>query len=152
VPQHSFEPEHVGAHAEPGHHADRGLGQDRVNAPSLDVAHVDFDVRQRHRAQAVAQRVAGEQERRRVHHQAVELLLFGAVDALDRRGFGMGVENLELVLVGFGVRAQHGVELGGGRLAVDLGLALAEVAHVGALEQQDLRHGAAYVVIEYHLS
>ena len=119
-----------------------------MNAAALDVGHVHLDVREGQRAQAVAQRVAGEQERRRVHHHAVDLLFHPAVEPLDRRRLAVGVEDVEPVLVRLRVRAQHRVELGRRRLAVELRLALAEVAHVGPLDEQDIRHRAVYVLVK----
>src|SRR3990172_11136599 len=119
VPQHCVEPQHVGLNAEPGDEPDASLRQQRTQAALLDVGHMDLDIGDGHRAEAVAKRIPGEQKRGRVHHEALDALLDCAVKSLDRLALAMRVEDEELVLVGSRVLAQHGVQLRGRSLAVE---------------------------------
>jgi len=89
---------------------------------------------------AILQRKAGISEPRWVHHQPIEALVYGSIDAINRLAFNVVVENVEDVVMFPGVRLQHGVELGGGCSAVDRGLAPPEEGQVRALHEQDLRH------------
>jgi hypothetical protein len=76
----------------------------------------------------------------RIHHQPVEALIDGAVDAVDRFAFDVGVEDVQMIAMIPRMALQHGVEFGRGGRAVDRRLPPAEKGEIGALQQEDLRH------------
>jgi hypothetical protein len=75
-------------------------------------------------------------ESSRVHQQPIDAFVRRAVDAPDRFALDVRIVDFELKTAFARVALQQLVELRGRRGAVDLGLALAEIGHVGTLDKQ----------------
>ena len=79
---------------------DQALSHVREHAVDVafgNAADVHLDIRQGGALEAVLQCEAGIGKPSRVHHQAVEALIDGAVDAIDRLALDVAVEDFEIV-------------------------------------------------------
>src|ERR1039458_8815855 len=90
------QPHEVGAQPEAGNDTAGRPRGDRFEPPLVDVAHVDLHVWEPHRAQTIAERVAGTDESSRVHQQPIDAFVRRAVDAPDRFALDVRIVEFEL--------------------------------------------------------
>lgn len=106
----------------------------------MRVGKVHFDERQCNRCQYVAQRHRSMCERGRVDQDEVDAALACRLHPLDQRVLGVGLETLELVSRVRGAALEVSVNLGQGRVTVELRLALPEQIEIRSVQDQQLRH------------
>jgi len=109
--------------------------EDAAEAAFGNIADMDFDLRRADSLDAILQRKTGVGEPSWIHHQSIEALVYGSIDAINRLAFNVAVENVKDVAVLSGVTLEHGVELGGSCSVVDRGLAPPEEGQVRALHE-----------------
>jgi hypothetical protein len=107
------------------------------------VRHVHFDDRNLHGREAIADRIRGIAEASRVADDRIEPLRRHVARPLDELGLAIRVENIDFDLPLRRILANHSVQFGGGRRAVNFRLPRPEQMHVGALDHQDFRHTAS---------
>jgi hypothetical protein len=106
-----------------------------VDIALRNAADVYFYIRQRGPLDAVLQGKPRIGKAGRIHNQAIEALIDGTIDAVDRFAFDVGVKDFQVVAVLLSMALQHGVKLGWRGRTIDLRLTPPQEREIGSLQQ-----------------
>ena len=142
VMQRIFQRQFVTVRAQTRDHPDREVGQIRVMTEGfacVDIGEVNFDERNGHRRQRIADRHAGVGVSRRIDHDEIHMIATGLVDPVDQRTLVIVLKGLNKRTDRVPATGQRPVDIVERGVSVMLGFAAPQQVQVGAVHNQNMR-------------